>query len=193
MSLIPLMFSNWWEDLDRPHRLLDQNFGLGLFPDQLPSPAELTELLCPGRNRQLRMYIKPSDLLREKDSGSSVIKADKDSFQVMLDVQQFEPNEIDVKVVDRSVVITAKHDEKRDEHGWISRQFVRKYIIPEQCDIEQVSSSLSSDGILSIVVPRKDKPKIENERTIKIERTGKPALHLNQRKQESEEEKEASK
>ena len=30
MSLIPMMFSDWWEDLDRPHRLWDQHFGTAI-------------------------------------------------------------------------------------------------------------------------------------------------------------------
>jgi len=115
------------------------------------------------------------------------VQADKNKFQVILDVQQFKPEEIDVKVVDKCVVVEAKHEEKKDEHGWISRQFVRKYMIPEQCDIEQVTSTLSSDGVLSIVAPRKEKPETQNERTIKIEQTGKPAL------QEKPDEKKAEK
>lgn len=109
-------------------------------------------------------------------SGSSTVQADKNQFQVVLDVQQFEPNEIDVKVVDDHVVVTAKHEEKRDEHGWISRQFVRKYLIPQQCDIDQVASKLSSDGVLTITAPRKDQQNGGNERVLKIEHTGKPAV-----------------
>ncbi|XP_033310485.1 uncharacterized protein LOC117211036 [Bombus bifarius] len=27
MPLIPMLFFNWWEDLNRPHRLWDQHFG----------------------------------------------------------------------------------------------------------------------------------------------------------------------
>jgi len=125
----------------------------------------------------------------------STVKADKDKFQVILDVQQFKPEEINVKVVDKFVVIEAKHEEKQDEHGWISRQFVRKYMIPEQCDIDQVTSSLSSDGMLSITAPRKDKPKTQNERAIKIEHTGKPAIQekVQEKAQEKAQEKKEKK
>ena len=115
-------------------------------------------------------------MLRSNEGGTSTVHADKDKFQVVLDVQQFDPSEIDVKLVDKFVVVTAKHEEKQDEHGWISRQFVRKYLIPEQCDIDQVASKLSSDGVLTITAPRKDQPKLENERVIKIEHTRKPAI-----------------
>ncbi|XP_066594707.1 protein lethal(2)essential for life-like [Prorops nasuta] len=197
MSLVPLLFSDWWEDLDRPHRLLDQNFGLGLTPDQLLTPSRLEMYAYPRerRNNPLVYYRPWADLLRQvEERGSSTVQADKDKFQVVLDVQQFEPNEIDVKAVDRCIVVTAKHEEKRDEHGWISRQFSRKYLIPEQCDIEQVSSKLSSDGVLTITAPRKDVPKLENERNIKIEHTGKPAIQEKpQKTKEVEKEKEKEK
>lgn len=103
-------------------------------------------------------------------------------FQVQLDVQQFKPEEIDVKVVDKYVVVSGKHEEKKDEHGWISRQFVRKYLIPEQCDVEQVKSSLSSDGVLSIMAPRKEQPELQNEKVIPIEQTGKPAVKASSEK-----------
>lgn len=177
MSLVPLLFSDWWEDLDYPHRLLDQNFGLGIHPDQLMNPGMLNAVPRDRRLRASPFYYRPwAELLRSNESGTSTVKADKDKFQVILDVQQFKPHEINVKVVDKCVTVEAKHEEKQDEHGWISRQFVRKYIIPEQCDVDQVSSNLSSDGMLSITAPRKDKPNTRKERTIKIEHTGKPAI-----------------
>lgn len=195
MSLVPLLFSDWWEDLEQPHRIFDQNFGLGIFPEQLATPSILERFAAVPRLRHSPLhYYRPwGELLRSThEGGTSTVKADKDQFQVILDVQQFKPNEIDVKVVDRCVVVEAKHEEKRDEHGWISRQFVRKYMIPEQCDISQVSSSLSSDGVLTITAPRKDK-QLENERTIKIEHTGKPALQEKAAEKAEKEKKEGSK
>ena len=195
MSLIPLLFSECLEDLDRPHRLLDQNFGLGLSPEQLLNPNILDQYILPSRDRRLRnplIYYRPwGELLRKNEGGgTSTVKADKDKFQVILDVQQFKPEEINVKIVDKYVVVEGKHEEKQDEHGWISRQFTRRYMIPEQCDIDQVTSSLSSDGVLNIIAPRKDKPKVQNERTITIEKTGKPALKETEEKTEEKKEKE---
>lgn len=93
-----------------------------------------------------------------------------------LDVQQFKPDEITVKVVDKFIVIEGKHEEQQDEHGFISRQFTRKYFIPEQCDIDAVKSSLSSDGVLSITCPRKQIELTGNEKVVPIEHTGKPAI-----------------
>ncbi|XP_011868589.1 PREDICTED: protein lethal(2)essential for life-like [Vollenhovia emeryi] len=178
MSVVPLLFSDWWEHLDHPHQVFDQNFGLGLHQDQLTHPSFFTPqqrsrlpLLAP-----MSTYYRPwGELLRSRgEGGVSTVKADKDKFHVVLDVQQFKPTEINVKVVGKYVVVEAKHEEKQDEHGWVSRNFVRRYMIPEQCDIDQVTSSLSSDGLLSITAPRKDQA--QNERSIKIEHTGKPMV-----------------
>lgn len=192
MSLVPLLFSDWWEDLEYPHRLFDQHFGLGIRPDQLTHPSILDRFSQRDRRRPLIYYRPWGELLRNSnEGGTSTVKADKDKFQVILDVQQFKPEEINVKVVDKCVVVEAKHEEKQDEHGWISRQFVRKYMIPEQCNIDEVSSNLSSDGVLTITAPRKDKPEAKNERSIKIEHTGKPAIQEKQKEEKKKEEKKA--
>ncbi|XP_012536899.1 protein lethal(2)essential for life [Monomorium pharaonis] len=191
MSVIPLLCPGMWQDFEYPDRFLNQNIGLGTRSAELAEPT----IFDPQFNRHLyplSPYYRPwGNLLRSnEESGISTVRAEKDKFQVILDVQQFKPEEISVKVVDKFVVVEAKHEEKQDEHGWISRQFVRKYMVPEQCDIDQVTSNLSSDGVLSITAPRKDQPKLQNERLIKIEHTGKPAI---QEKVQGKEKKEKKK
>ncbi|PBC26318.1 hypothetical protein APICC_01374 [Apis cerana cerana] len=184
MSLIPMMFSDWWEDLDRPHRLWDQHFGTAIDLDDFNDLDSLgSEVLLYRPHKRGRRHHRHNHhpflkaFNKRHGRGTSTVQADKDKFQVTLDVSQFAPEEITVKVVDQKVVIEAKHEEKRDEHGWVSRQFIRKYIIPSQCDINQVESHLSSDGILSITAPRKEPLQSRsNERTVKVHYTGEPAL-----------------
>ncbi|XP_031836307.1 protein lethal(2)essential for life [Nomia melanderi] len=179
MSLIPILFSDWWEDLDRPHRLWNQYFGTGIDPDDILLDGELSETLLyrPTPRRNNRRYHPFWRASARKGHGASTVKPDKNKFEVTLDVSQFVANEVNVKVVDQNVIVEAKHDEKEDEHGWVSRRFVRKYIVPSQCDIDRVESRLSNDGILSITVPRKEPLKPESsEKIIKIQYTGKPAL-----------------
>uniref|UniRef100_A0A1Q3FR08 Putative heat shock protein 27 n=1 Tax=Culex tarsalis TaxID=7177 RepID=A0A1Q3FR08_CULTA len=94
------------------------------------------------------------------------------SFQVSVDVQHFKPEEISVKMNGNYVTVEGKHEEKQDEHGFVSRHFVRKYQLPEGHDLEKVASSLSSDGVLTIKAPRlalSEAP--AKERTIPIVRT----------------------
>ena len=90
-----------------------------------------------------------------------------------LDVQHFLPEELKVKIADGMVVVEAKHDEKRDEHGSVSRQFTRKYELPEDVEEDGVVSHLSKDGVLTITAPRKlpqlpEKP--EKAVPLKVER-----------------------
>lgn len=75
--------------------------------------------------------------------------------QVILDVQQFSPDEITVKTVDNYVIVEAKHEERQDEHGYISRHFVRRYVLPPSHDLVNVTSTLSSDGVLTVTAPKK--------------------------------------
>ncbi|XP_046751893.1 protein lethal(2)essential for life-like [Diprion similis] len=181
MSLLPILLSDVLDDFESPSSILDGHYGMPLSPEDLfeyrsPSCSDIL-LYKPVRKLRGRRYRPYETQLVNKSKGASVIKADKDKFHLTLDVQHFAPEEISVKVVDNNVVVEGKHEEKEDDQGWISRQFLRRYMVPSQCDIEQVRSSLSSDGILTITAPRKDAPPIENrERVIEIKHTGKPAV-----------------
>lgn len=131
------------------NRLMDQDFGLELTPDDL-----ITSMMSPWIFRD---YYRPWRYMEAltRDLGST-IKTEKDKFTINLDVQHFSPEEISVKTADGYVVIEAKHEEKKDEHGLVSRQFVRKYSLPDGVESENVVSQLSSDGILTITAPRKE-------------------------------------
>ncbi|XP_067001507.2 protein lethal(2)essential for life [Anabrus simplex] len=164
MSLVPLLLDDYWNVF--PRSLFDQNFGMGIFND---------DLLLPRPQRSL-LYYRPWRHLTARDSGVSNVQYDKDGFKVNLDVQQFKPEEITVKTVGNSVIIEGKHEERKDEHGYISRQFQRRYTLPKDVDPNTVTSKLSSDGILTIEGPRKALPPPENERVVAITKTNAPAL-----------------
>ncbi|GFS86849.1 protein lethal(2)essential for life [Nephila pilipes] len=154
-----LVTRNWYDNFDFPSRIRDQHFGLGLSDLDLDAPSTFYR----------GYYLRPSRQL--SSGGLSEIKAESEKFQVRLDVGHFAPEDITVKTVDDQVVVTAKHQEKVDEHGLISREFTRRYILPEGVDIDKVSSSLSADGILNVEAPRK-KPEpalCANERVVPVQ------------------------
>lgn len=169
MSIIPFLIGDVMSDpwANRSSRLLDQHFGLGLNGDDIFEPLTVPSLLH-------RNYYRPwKSALAKLDQGSTVV-ADKNKFEVSLDVQQFTPDEIQVKAIDDNhIIVEGKHEEKKDEHGYISRQFTRRYVLPEGYDGKNIVSSLSSDGVLTISAP---KLAIEQngaaERTIPITQTG---------------------
>ncbi|XP_045519490.1 protein lethal(2)essential for life-like [Pieris brassicae] len=157
MALIPYLL-----DYEvRPRRLQDQLFGLDLAENLISDIME----------RPMRHYLRPWRNLTalHRDVGST-IKSDKDKFQVNLDVQHFLPDEISVKTADNYIIIEGKHEEKEDKHGYISRQFKRRYALPEGCNPGMVQSRLSSDGVLTVTAPKKSSEK--DERTIPITHTG---------------------
>ncbi|XP_066991245.1 protein lethal(2)essential for life [Anabrus simplex] len=95
---------------------------------------------------------------------------DSNGFKVNLDVQQFRPDELNVKVVDDVIVVEGKHEERKDDHGYIARQFQRLYKLRDDIDLDGVSSALSSDGILTITAPVKQPVPLPglNERIIPV-------------------------
>ncbi|XP_032304979.1 alpha-crystallin B chain isoform X2 [Coturnix japonica] len=108
------------------------------------------------------------------------MRLEKDKFSVNLDVKHFSPEELKVKVIGDMIEIHGKHEERQDEHGFIAREFSRKYRIPAEVDPLTITSSLSLDGVLTVTAPRKqsDVP----ERNIPITREEKPAIAGSQRK-----------
>ncbi|CAG0899901.1 unnamed protein product [Darwinula stevensoni] len=157
---------DWWRETDPVTRLFDQHFGMGLMNDDLLAPPTYHPF-----------YIIASRSNRDRlKSGVSEVVNDKDKFQVNLDVQQFTPEEISVKTVENSVVIEGKHEEKRDEHGFISRHFQRRYLLPENVRPESIQSSLSSDGVLTVTAPKMAIEGALNERMVPITRTNQPAM-----------------
>lgn len=164
MALIPRLFQYPFDGAVDPWRLtfpsFDHHFGLGIHPDQL---EEI--LKAPHKLRQSLAEL-------EKNIDGAVYQIGKDGFQVSLDVQQFKPNEVSVKLQDNTLVVEGKHEERQDQHGYISRHFTRKYALPKEIDASQMSSALSSDGILTIKAPKLAAMEQGNERVIQIQQTG---------------------
>ncbi|XP_066998532.2 alpha-crystallin A chain [Anabrus simplex] len=105
------------------------------------------------------------------------VNLDKDKFKVNVDVQHFKPEEITVKVKGNTVTVEGKHEERPDEHGYISRQFERRYTLPDEIDPDGVATKLSSDGVLTIEGPKKPhSSRSSDERIISVARTNKPAV-----------------
>ncbi|CAG5037635.1 unnamed protein product [Parnassius apollo] len=78
------------------------------------------------------------------------VRAKKNKYEIFLHLKDFTPEEISVKTSDGYIVVTGQHEEKKDEYGFVSRRFVRRYAIPEGCRPESVESKFSSNGVLTI-------------------------------------------
>ncbi|KAJ2948284.1 hypothetical protein O0L34_g7518 [Tuta absoluta] len=173
-------------------RLFDQNFGMCISPK---------DILAPFFSNNATNYYRPWKLCEEvakKDFGSTIDNAE-DNFKITLDVQHFLPNEVSVKVNDKEIIIEGKHEEKEDAHGFISRQFIRRYTLPKDCLADSITSTLSSDGVLSIMVNKKTIKEIKQDEKVipiktdgpcrKIESTEKDKCDMKQDKCEMKKEK----
>ncbi|CRL02309.1 CLUMA_CG015152, isoform A [Clunio marinus] len=185
MSLLPILmdlddsYVDPWRFRSRYRNPLN-DFALGI------NSRELEQLLTlPSEFRQLQQRSRDLEH-RRKGISDMVPTTGKDGFQVCMDVQQFSPTEITVKTVDNFVVVEGKHEERQDEHGFITRQFTRRYALPKGYDAETVISTLSSDGVLTIKAPP-PKNQLENkERVISIQQTGPAHLNVKENKKEDE-------
>ncbi|XP_036380854.1 crystallin, alpha B, b [Megalops cyprinoides] len=153
-----------------PSRIFDQHFGEHISENELFAP--FPSLYYP----RAPFFRLPSWV----DSGHSEMRMEKDRFMVNLDVKHFSPEELMVKVNGEFIEVHAKHEDRQDDHGFVSREFLRKYKIPVGVDPSTITSSLSSDGVLTITAPRKleDFP----ERSIPITIDDKPAVSAPQKK-----------
>lgn len=140
-----------------PHHPRDHHFGLTIHPE------DLDQLI------HNPLHLRTLQLAPQVGNKSPLSVLTKDGFQVSLDVQQFLANEVTVKTSDNVVTVEGRHDEKEDDHGYISRHFVRKYKLPQEIDCADLVSTLSSDGILTIKAHRKGD---SNERIVHIQQTG---------------------
>ncbi|XP_018321197.1 protein lethal(2)essential for life-like [Agrilus planipennis] len=142
-----------------PQSSLGQHFGLELGSRNVLERNLFNLIRCPAG--YLRHW---QNVASQDDSGSNLIH-NGNYLRVQLDVQQFQPNEINVKVENRVLIVEGQHNEKEDGQGYVSRHFIRKYDIPENSDTNRIECTLSTDGILLIEMP----DRIEHERVIPIQ------------------------
>ncbi|RWS02459.1 alpha-crystallin A chain-like protein, partial [Dinothrombium tinctorium] len=87
--------------------------------------------------------------------GKKFKEASEDDFVIKVDCRHFEASELSLTLSDGNIVVVGKHDEKAEGNGFVKREFTRRYPIPGEVEIEELSSSLSDCGVLTIKAPKK--------------------------------------
>jgi len=80
------------------------------------------------------------------------VTASNDKFMVQLELPGFAPEDFSLKTKDDVIVLEAVHDSKEEEST--SRKYVKELKMPEGVSRDQLASSYSADGILTISAPR---------------------------------------
>merc|ERR1712211_231399 len=121
-------------------------------PSAAPTPAPASEtpytVTSPMSPRTHKVgasedYKAPS----ATDSDTSVLLKYKEGsdYKLALNMQQYSPDDITIKLNGRTLTIEAAG------HG---EQFKQKHVIPDNIDLDAMSSSFSSDGVLVIKAPK---------------------------------------
>jgi len=104
-----------------------------------PGPAETSHTV-----KQTEDY-KPMN--KEPADATVLVKVkDGDEYKLVLNMQQYSPEEISIKLNGNELLVEASHS---------GEEFKQKHVIPENIDLDLMSSSFSSDGILVIKAPKK--------------------------------------
>lgn len=78
------------------------------------------------------------------------VKYDSKKLEIKLDVSMYSPEELNVTIAEDRLIIKGKHEQKEDNHGFITREFTREFVIPENIDADGITSTLSEEGMLVI-------------------------------------------
>ncbi|VDK42424.1 unnamed protein product, partial [Gongylonema pulchrum] len=82
---------------------------------------------------------------------------DAEKFSVSIDARNFAPDEITVSIEGKELKIGAVHiGDPKD--GRVTKQFERRYIIPNDVVTDRNETSVSPDGILTVTLPKKRLP-----------------------------------
>ncbi|XP_065089958.1 protein lethal(2)essential for life-like [Ochlerotatus camptorhynchus] len=171
MALIPIVFRDWWGDYMgeqlRPFQLLDKY--TDLFPE------DILRIIDNGpKQGSKRKRSRPCSCHGDENTDRIVSKKASDAFQITVDVQQFKPEEISVKITDSGCCITVdgKHEEGEEENesSYVFRRFVRHYQLPDGIDERKLQTSFSSDGVLTISATNSTLPTPKMEQSIPITR-----------------------
>ncbi|KJH39849.1 Hsp20/alpha crystallin family protein [Dictyocaulus viviparus] len=117
-----------------------------------------------GREMQ-QMYRTTDQIVLNRANQSHEIANDDKKFAVDLDVSHFKPEELKVHIEGRILTVEGKQEENTD-HGYMERAFVRKWALPDDCDMDAIHTQLNDVGHLSIEAPKTGKH--TNRRTLSI-------------------------
>uniref|UniRef100_A0A2R5LGJ5 Putative heat shock-related protein n=2 Tax=Ornithodoros turicata TaxID=34597 RepID=A0A2R5LGJ5_9ACAR len=168
MSVYPRFQNTMGHPLDIVERLFDDTFVPGILDGDLFSP--------PVYHRRYFTTPRRADASTLGRPLSNEVSCTSDKFALNLDVRNYAPEEISVKTTENVIEINAKHEEKSDDHGYVLREFTRRYTLPEDVDPETVTCNMSARGVLTLQAPRKKAVKEEKSVPIAVEHVKKDAV-----------------
>merc|ERR1712165_426355 len=93
-----------------------------------------------------------------KDSLMLGLQEEKDKMEVTLDTSGYKPDELKVEIKGGELCVEGKHEE-RSQNGevMVSRQFNRRFGLPQNVKKEDIVSNLSQDGVMVVTMPKEQR------------------------------------
>lgn len=109
------------------------------------------------------------------DIGPRII-SDDDKFQVVVNVKDYNKDDLKVKLKNDFIFIQGSHEAKKDDRDIFASQFFHTYTMPSNSSSDDVTAELTSDGNLIVTAPVSYNPlrSKEVDREVPIVETGKP-------------------
>lgn len=130
-------------------------------------------LLSPGMQNRVESLFKPSYQFLDDpwhdsfpglgsylSKGKEISCKSVNNFHLYMNVYQFKPCDIDVKIVDGFILVEAKHDQNLSSS---SREFKRQYKLPEDIDPSSLNFAFNEKGLLVVKTNRRNVKTEEND------------------------------
>merc|ERR1712106_496050 len=82
------------------------------------------------------------------------VSASNDKFQIQLELPGFAPEDFGLKTKDDIIIVEAVHETQNEGGSTDSRRFTKEFKMPGGVVAEQLSSTYSGAGILTVSAPR---------------------------------------
>merc|ERR1712165_543642 len=82
------------------------------------------------------------------------VSASNDKFMIQLELPGFSPEDFSLKTKDDIIIIEASHNTKTDDGSTDTRKFTKEFKMPSGVATDQLGSTYSGAGILTISAPR---------------------------------------
>lgn len=97
-----------------------------------------------------------------KEEEQAIISVDdSQSYKIVLDMSKFKPDDITIKILDNNDLMVEVKEKKKDGTV-VTKGFRRQCVLPDNLDLDKLSSAISSDGILTITAPLKTGQTVNN-------------------------------
>ncbi|KAM3958598.1 uncharacterized protein ACR2FA_007349 [Aphomia sociella] len=134
----------------RRHRIKDPFAEL----DRYISHALAYHYLWPWSQEFKAAAADSNDHLMEHLQRPKIISDDK-KFEIKLSVRKFKPEELNVTVQGREIVVMGVHGKSKEDYGLIMTSMIlKRFELPPECKPEEVKAILNEDGVLSVWAPK---------------------------------------